>query len=102
MVGMDGLGKYNDIAILLLQQPVTSLPPAPVLPFDQFDGNLSQGKLVTITGYGSRDAAADVHGQLYLAQTLYQRHNDTEFIAGAHGSPNICTGDSGGPVYRLC
>jgi len=93
--------KYNDIAILLLQQPVTSLPPAPVMSLDQFDSNLSQGKLVTIAGYGFSDASAIANGQLYIAQTPYQRHNATEFIAGAQGSPNVCRGDSGsgGPVY---
>ena len=98
-VGMDGLGKYDDIAILLLQQPVTTMSPVPVLPFDQFDSNLSQGKLVTITGYGFHDAAATADGQLYIAQTPYQRRNATEFIAGAKGSSNTCRGDSGGPVY---
>jgi MYXO-CTERM domain-containing protein len=98
-VGPDGLGKYNDIAILLLQQPVTSLPPAAVLPFGKFDSNLSKDKLVTITGYGFHDAEAAVNGQLYIAKTPYQRRNDTEFLAGAQGSPNICMGDSGGPVY---
>jgi len=99
MVGMDGLGKYDDIAILLLQQPVTTLPSAPVLPLEQFDSNLSQGKQVTIMGYGFNDAVATVNGQLYVAQAPYQRHNDTEFIVGAQGSPNTCKGDSGGPVY---
>jgi hypothetical protein len=100
-VDMYGLGKYYDIGILLLllQQPITSLPPAPVLPFAQFDSTLSQGVLVTIAGYGYRDSAGTLTGQLYLAETPYQRHNDTEFIAGAQGSPSTCRGDSGGPVY---
>ena len=98
-VGMDGLGNYNDIAILILQQPVTTLLLAPVLPFVQLDSNLSQGKLVTISGYGFHDAAATANGQLYIAQTPYQRHNATEFIAGTKDSPNTCKGDSGGPVY---
>ncbi|MFS8066438.1 MAG: S1 family peptidase [Byssovorax sp.] len=98
-VGMDGLGKYDDIAILLLQQPVTTMSPVPVLPFDQLESNLSQGKLVTISGYGFHDAAAAENGQLYIAQTPYQRHNATEFIAGTKASPNTCKGDSGGPVY---
>lgn len=98
-VGMDGLGDQNDIAILLLQQPITSLSPAPILTLDQFKNNLSQGKLVTITGYGFHDAAAGVDGRLYLAKTPYQRHNATELVVGAQGVPKICGGDSGGPVY---
>jgi secreted trypsin-like serine protease len=99
MVGSDGLGEDNDIAILLLQQPVSSLPPVSVLPFDKFDSNLPQGKLVTITGYGFHDAAAVVDGQLHLAQAPYQRHNAAELLIGVQGSPKICDGDSGGPIY---
>ncbi len=98
-VGMDGLGEDNDIAIMLLQQPLTSLPSVPVLSLDQFKSNLSQGKLVTITGYGFHDAAAVVDGVLYLAQVPYQRHNATEILVGTQGSPKICEGDSGGPIY---
>jgi secreted trypsin-like serine protease len=98
-VGMDGLGEDNDIAILLLQQPLTSLPSVPVLSLDQFKSNLSQGKLVTIPGYGFHDAAAVADGQLYLAQAPYQRHNATEILVGVQGSPKICEGDTGGPIY---
>jgi MYXO-CTERM domain-containing protein len=98
-VGLDGLGEDNDIAILLLQQPVTSLPYVPVLSLDQFKSNLSQGMLVTITGYGFHDAATTVDGQLYLTKTPYQRSNAAELVVGAQDSPKICTGDSGGPIY---
>ena len=98
-VGMDGLGEDNDIAILLLQQPTTSLPSVPVLSLDQFNSNLSQGKLVTITGYGFHDSAVVANGELYLAQVPYQRHNAAELLVGALGSPKICDGDSGGPIY---
>ncbi len=82
-----------------MQQPVTSLSPVPIPSLDQFKSHLSQGKLVTVTGYGFHDAAATVDGHLHLAKTPYQRSNATELIVGAQGSPKICDGDSGGPIY---
>jgi secreted trypsin-like serine protease len=93
------LGKPYDIAILSLERSIRSLSPIPTLPFDQIDSNLSMGTLVTIEGYGYRDFAMTLDGQLHIAQTPYQQRNDTEFLAGDPTSPDTCTGDSGGPVY---
>lgn len=93
------LGKVNDIAILFLQQSIASLSVVPTLPFDQIDSNLSMGTLVTIEGYGFRDLAMTLDGQLYIASTPYQQRGDSEFIAGDPMSPDTCLEDSGGPVY---
>lgn len=93
------LGKANDLAVLTLKRPVTSLSPVSVLPIDKFKSILSKGTLVAIEGYGSHDGAMMQFGQLYTAETPFQESNDTEFIAGGISAPDTCVGDSGGPVY---
>jgi MYXO-CTERM domain-containing protein len=93
------LGNANDLAVILLKRPVTSLSPVPVLPFDKIDSILSKGKLVTIEGYGHHDSAMMQFGRLFTAETPYQENNKTELIAGAASAPDTCFGDSGGPVY---
>ena len=106
-----GLGRYGDIAILLLSRaiPSTVLNPVPILPMAQFDANLTKGKLVTISGYGTRDKnGMGDYGQLYIADTPYERRSDTEFLVGTKAAttgstplPDTCPGDSGGPAYLV-
>ncbi len=96
------LGKDDDIAVLVLSSPVEGLTPVPVLGFDAIDEYVSAGTSLTISGYGQRDVEAsdpDLFGLLYIAETPYQERSDHEMIAGGEGSPDTCTGDSGGPVY---
>ncbi len=96
----NGLSKAYDIAILLLDKPITTLPVVPILPVSMIDGNLMDGTMLTITGYGNSDAASTMgSGTLRIAQTPSKAHNETESFAGAAGSPDTCQGDSGGPQY---
>lgn len=95
----DGLAQNDDIALLLLAQPITNLPVAEVLPLDLINATLHTGSMITVSGYGTRDVAQSVYGQLYLADLPYERRNDAEFLAGAVGTPDTCPGDSGGPAY---
>jgi V8-like Glu-specific endopeptidase len=93
----DGLSRYEDIALLLLEEPVRAVPVVPLLSLEQAR-TLLPGSQLTIAGYGKRESE-ELFGQLYLATTPYQRRNDHEFIAGGIDKPDTCFGDSGGPVY---
>jgi secreted trypsin-like serine protease len=96
----NGLSKAYDIAILLLDKPITTLPVVPILPLDMLDASATAGTMLTITGYGNSDAAStNGAGTLRIAQTPYQARNATEFFAGSTGLPDTCQGDSGGPQY---
>lgn len=95
----EGLAQNHDIALLLLAKNVTDLPAAPVLPLALVNATLHKGTPVTLSGYGTRNTAETLFGQLYDAQTPYERRNDNEFIAGTLGMPDTCPGDSGGPTY---
>lgn len=94
----DTLGSANDIAVITLQQTVTSVSPVPTLPGTLFDSVLTTGTPVTIEGYGTHDST-NTTGQLYVASTPFQQRTKAEFLAGGSGSPDTCLGDSGGPVY---
>jgi secreted trypsin-like serine protease len=96
-----GPGTNNDMAVIVLTSSVKSLSPVGVFTFDPTDpSTLAQGTLLTIEGYGSTDGTSSTGGVLYTAQTPYQQGGTmTEFTAGAAGSPDACTGDSGGPAY---
>ena len=96
------LGRDDDLAVLVLSDPVEGQTPVPVLALDAIDEHVKQGDALTITGYGQRDEAAmdpELVGLLYIAETPYQQRTDHELLAGGEGNPDTCTGDSGGPVY---
>jgi secreted trypsin-like serine protease len=96
------LGQDDDIAVLTLTEPVVGQSPIPVLANGDTDVHLQAGTPLIITGYGQRDEAAsdpNLFGVLYIAQTPYQQRTDFEYLAGGQGSPDTCTGDSGGPSY---
>ena len=96
----EGLGQDYDIALIVLDKDVKSLPSTPVLPMNRFDKVLQEGDLVTISGYGNQGASDNAEaGELYIAETPYLRRSNYEFIAGEQGEPDACPGDSGGPVY---
>lgn len=95
----DGLGKEDDLCLLLLKSPITSLHVVEVPPLRKVDGLLHEKTPLTIAGYGTRDLMGTLAGELYVAQTPFQRANESEFLAGGKGSPDTCRGDSGGPVY---
>lgn len=97
-----GIGREDDIAVVVLAEPVGSQDPAPILPLDEFDVLVQTGTPIVITGYGHRDAAAtdlEQTGELYIAETPFQVRSTHEYIAGNPDSPDSCLGDSGGPGY---
>jgi MYXO-CTERM domain-containing protein len=97
----EGLGRDEDIAVLLASEPITVLEPVPVLRLDKLDAELHEGDPLVIAGYGTRKATSFATGVLYFAETPYVRRNDSELIAGAPGKPDTCPGDSGGPAYLM-
>jgi MYXO-CTERM domain-containing protein len=94
------LGQENDIGVIVLAQPITSLTVVPTLPLAQFS-NLAQGTPMTMEGFGVNSVSTQAQGVLYTAQSPYQSNNGFEFFVGNPGDPNICTGDSGGPTYVM-
>lgn len=94
-----GLARWYDIGLLVLTEPVDGATPAPIPSVEEFDQWVFQGTELIIEGYGVTDEWAEDGGVLYVAETPYQRRNDSELVAGAAGYPDTCFGDSGGPLY---
>ena len=95
------LGRDDDIAVFMVDPPIMSLPAIEVLDREAFD-DIEVGTPITVSGYGERDLNdPSVAGILYIADTPYQDRSDHEFLAGGEGSPDTCSGDSGGPAYVL-
>lgn len=95
-----GLSQANDLALLFLWRPVEGLTPVTVISMDLFHANVSEETSLLLSGYGSRSLNGENYvGELYVAETPFIRSGDYEFLAGELGSPDTCSGDSGGPVY---
>jgi len=93
-----GVGHDNDIALLILAEPLSAVTAVPVLSESELAA-VSTGTLITITGFGVTET--DDFGRLYTATTPFQRRSDGEFLAGREGAPDSCNGDSGGPAYLI-
>ncbi len=94
-----GMGRDDDIALVVLDAPITDHNVAPILPADQVDAVLTEGAELLISGYGTREPGGQESGVLYMASTSFKRRSDYEFFAGGQGESDTCPGDSGGPVY---
>lgn len=94
----EGLGRPNDIALLVLDRQVTNLAPVPLLPRDDV-ADLDEGRLLILSGYGlAGNVEGSIKGQLYVASGAYHRNNGVELHVGGDGV-DACPGDSGGPAY---
>ena len=96
-----GLGREDDIAVLLLHAPVTSLSPVPIMPQEQFDQRVPPATSLWLSGYGNDQINGQnaVAGVLRFAESPYQRRTDHELFVGGPMLPDSCPGDSGGPAY---
>lgn len=92
-----GLGKDDDIAVLVLAQPVRDLPTTEILPAARLDD--IDGAALVISGYGVNDLRSDAAGVLHIGQTSVVRRTGHEVLAGGGGDADTCFGDSGGPAY---
>ncbi len=91
------VGRADDVAVLVLLEPVTELEPVPLLPADRIDDALGPGATVILAGYGRTEDG--LVGVLHEAETRVVERTDHEVLAGGPGVPDSCFGDSGGPGY---
>ncbi len=95
------LGKADDIALLLLESPVSEQAPTLLLPPSRVEPSLLDGAPLRIAGYGATDVllSNQKEGDLYVGDTEIERRNDFEMLAGSMNTADTCLGDSGGPAY---
>ncbi len=96
-----GAGRYDDVALLVLEREVTTLTPVAIPTIEEVTDRLVSGALVTISGYGTINAEGEGGGLLYIAETPFDSRVDVELVLGKSGEPDTCPGDSGGPAYLV-
>ncbi len=94
-----GLGELNDIAAIVLENPIPGGIVAPILPLGAVDTELTPNRPVHIAGYGEFSNLTHQSGVLFRGITPHIRHSATELLAGRLGEADTCFGDSGGPAY---
>lgn len=96
-----GIGRDDDISVLMLATPVTTVTPALVLPVSDV-GLLAPDTPALIVGFG--DTTLDNTGPTgtkYFATSPIGERTDYEIIVGAPTQPDTCYGDSGGPAFLV-
>jgi len=103
--------NWYDVALILLHKDIPNANVAEILPITGFIPTLDPDSRVIIAGYGRHYTTGTPGTVLDVSQTsgvLYfgdvpviSRDNDFEIIVGEDqaGKPNVCYGDSGGPIY---
>jgi secreted trypsin-like serine protease len=95
---------FDDLAVLILAEPVTTVQPAHVCSPDA----LLEARSVRLVGYGNTNFSGDdgygirrmVDVGVASDHPEYGARFETEFVAGApYLDRDSCTGDSGGPAY---
>jgi secreted trypsin-like serine protease len=95
---IDGLSEFFDIGVVILQQPITTVPPVRMIRSDQTP-LLVAGLDLAIVGYGKTTTASDQTGVMFDAMTKLISLNPTEIQVGMGSpQPQNCQGDSGGPA----
>lgn len=96
-----GLVDLRDIAIMILDSPITSVEPAVVLEADDVSG-VTIGASVEIVGYGQRSVDDQTTtGVKYQAVSEIHQVGSSEMQVGSVPAtlPQKCHGDSGGPSF---
>jgi secreted trypsin-like serine protease len=92
-----GVTRWNDIALLFLAQPITSVPPIRV-------GSTSDGALLVpdlpleLVGYGRTSNSSDAVGVMYNGIAPLVVAGTHELQISHPGDVQNCQGDSGGPA----
>ena len=95
-----GVGKWNDITVLILEDPATGLVTVPLLPPELASRAYKTGNSFIISGFGLTIADDDTSaGPLYKANTPFSHDSQHEIVLGGIGQSDTCQGDSGGPAY---
>lgn len=112
------LKNWNDVGVVVLDQPITGISPAKVAPsrfLDQFTPNILNKTLFTPVGYGTEVRKPDAGPQkptpmsypLIRRVTTSNGQKLTDQILQTNGVPNnqlgdggTCFGDSGGPTFK--
>ena len=111
------LRNWNDVGVIVLDAPVTTIAPATIAPtnyLDKYTPNVLNKTLFTAVGYGTEvrkpDSGpqkpqpmsyplirryVDMPGQKLTPQILQTNGNDKD----PRGTGGTCFGDSGGPVF---
>lgn len=109
-----GADHFNDISVMLLQQPAVTRPVALAS-----TKQISEAPEVMLVGFGNDDIASskgfglkrkvqvemvsvrrNQNEDLNAEEARYEYESDLEFVAGGKGF-DTCNGDSGGPVYII-
>jgi hypothetical protein len=111
------LANWNDVGVIILDEPVTDIEPATLAPtnyLDQFQEPVLNSTIFTVVGYGTEVRKADSGPQypqpmsypLIRRVTTSPGQKLTPQILQLNGNPNdvrggggTCFGDSGGPVF---
>jgi hypothetical protein len=112
------MDNWNDVGVIVLDEPVTGITPADIAPLDyldQFTPNVLNKTAFVVVGYGTEVRQADsgpqkptpmsyplirrntsVIGQKLTPQILQANGNENDNRAGG----GTCFGDSGGPIFH--
>jgi hypothetical protein len=111
------LANWNDVGVIVLDEPVTGITPATLAPenyLDQFSQPALQGTIFEVVGYGTevRKPESGPQKPQPMSYPLLRRYTTlpgqklTPQILQLNGNPNdvrgggaTCFGDSGGPVF---
>lgn len=115
--GFTDLANWNDVGIVVLDEPVTGITPATLAPvgyLDQFDSPVLNRTIFELVGYGTevRKPESGPQKPQPMSYPLIRRYTTapgqklTPQILQLQGNPNdnrggggTCFGDSGGPVF---
>jgi len=116
--GFTDLAHWNDVGVVVLDEPVAGLTPLPLAPtgyLDQFTPRVLNRTAFTAVGYGTEVRKAETGPQkpTPMSYPIVRRYTDsvgqklTPQVLQANGNPNdvragggTCSGDSGGPVLH--
>lgn len=98
-----GMGKADDIALLVTETAITTVAVVPILPSDQILAAYPKDGPLIITGYGTRQPNGQGDANtLYIATTVFRDKTATELWAGKSSSTVACKEDKDCPTGEVC